>query len=136
VNCPTTNVLKGTTPLRWHPTPNHIQPKVPPLYQQPPPRLRGASPIRASLNRYGLKKVNILSDIKDALKQFINSRLQEATRAQAIYPDRVYVASGCIRQLSSGNLHKFHSSSSCYSGNTYDSHHDTNYVQEKKDFKW
>ncbi|WP_321430216.1 hypothetical protein [uncultured Methanolobus sp.] len=77
-----------------------------------------------------------MSDIKDALKQFIYSRLQEATRVQAIYPDRGYVASGCIRQLSSGNLHKFPGSSSCDSGNTYGLHHDTNYVQEKKDFKW
>ncbi|WP_154717802.1 hypothetical protein [Methanolobus vulcani] len=39
-----------------------------------------------------------MSDMKDTFKQFIDSRLQEATRAQAIYPDQVYVASGLMKK--------------------------------------
>ncbi|WP_196214087.1 hypothetical protein [Methanolobus vulcani] len=50
--------------------------------------------------------------MKDTLKQFIDSRLQEATRAQAIYPNNVYVASGLIKQLKSDKLHDLSESSS------------------------
>ncbi|WP_288068826.1 hypothetical protein [Methanolobus sp.] len=79
-----------------------------------------------------------MSDMKDTLKEFIDSRLQEATRAQAIYPDRVYVASGFIRQLNSEKLRKSSEPSSCDPGfkdnDAFRSH--SNSVSAKKDFMW
>jgi hypothetical protein len=82
--------------------------------------------------------VNILSDMKDTFKQFIDSRLQEATRAQAIYPDQVYVASGLIRRLNSERLNECSESSSCDSAlkdiGTSRCHHKN--ISVKKDFMW
>ena len=78
-----------------------------------------------------------MSDMKDTLKQFIDSRLQEATRAQAIYPDRAYVASGLIKQLNPDDLHDCPESSSCENGfkdlDVSGCHYNTSV---KKDFTW
>ncbi|WP_340820347.1 hypothetical protein [Methanolobus sp. WCC4] len=40
-----------------------------------------------------------MENIKDSLKQFIDSRLQEATRAQVLCPERFYVAVGAVKKL-------------------------------------
>jgi hypothetical protein len=79
-----------------------------------------------------------LSEIKENLKQFIDSRLREATRAQAIYPDRVYVESGHIRPLNSDDLHDCPESSSCDPDFKYldVSGCQNNNVLVKKDFMW
>nr|WP_321497298.1 hypothetical protein [uncultured Methanolobus sp.] len=78
-----------------------------------------------------------MSDMKDTLKQFIDSRLQEATRAQAIYPDRAYVASGLIKQLNPDDLHDCPESSSCEHGfKDFDVSGSQPNTPAKKDFIW
>jgi hypothetical protein len=67
-----------------------------------------------------------MEDMIDSLKQFIESRLQEATRAQALYPDRYYIASGLISKLTSEQMDRL-SKISPSGGSPSIS---------KKDFKW
>lgn len=45
-----------------------------------------------------------MEDLKDSLKQFIESRLQEARRLQALYPDHFYVSSPAVRKLNSEQM--------------------------------
>ncbi|WMW21409.1 hypothetical protein RE476_08320 [Methanolobus mangrovi] len=67
-----------------------------------------------------------MEDMTDSLKQFIESRLQEATRAQALYPDRYYIASGLISKLTPEQMGRL-SRISPFGDNMSIS---------KKDFKW
>ncbi|MEZ5334113.1 MAG: hypothetical protein R2741_02165 [Methanolobus sp.] len=67
-----------------------------------------------------------MEDLKDSLKQFIESRLQEATRVQALYPEHTYVKPAPLRKLDLENQ--------CPSLNSELRCSDT--VSTKTDFKW
>ncbi|MBP1909730.1 hypothetical protein [Methanolobus bombayensis] len=78
-----------------------------------------------------------MPDIKDSLKLFIDSRMEEAIRSQAIYPDRLYVKSALIRNITPE--HKSYGSGlfSCDSDirNGFE-RVDIGINQSSKEFKW
>ncbi|WP_091937161.1 hypothetical protein [Methanolobus profundi] len=65
-----------------------------------------------------------MENIRDSLKQFIDSRLQEAIRSQALCPSNLYVASGLVRKLDPGQIEQLSEAS----GNKL--------LCSKTDFKW
>jgi hypothetical protein len=47
-----------------------------------------------------------MEDLKYSLKQFIESRLQEAVRIQALYPEHCYTNPVSVRQMNTGKTCK------------------------------
>lgn len=67
-----------------------------------------------------------MEELKDSLKQFIDSRLREATRLQAIYPENAYVGPLSVRKL---NLEFSYLTGAEKTENN-------GFSKEKTDFRW